>query len=411
MNEMITVFSVEFTRRLKSRPFLIGTAIGVLFIFGTFQFGKLLGNAASGPKRIILAGPPQLVDQARGLLAKDFQIVESLPPLVQKPSVKWLEAHHQAVAAIELRRSGNRLETTAYALDLANFPARRLGADIAPLNLAIATHVPERRIRDLIDMRVHVRSVTDKFASAEAADIAQGIAYSLVFILYISIVMNNQSIMSSVAEEKTSRVAELLVATVNPQWLLGGKILAGVALGLLQLAAWIAAGMLSGQHVFASPAAGAAPLPAAAGAGVLGLPISPGEIALLFVFFVIGYISYAVISAAVASLITRPEDLGTVSFPIVMPIVIAVLLANYALVAPNSNTIIATSFIPLLAPFVMFTRSVVGDVPSWQIALSLAINVASIVIFVWFSAKLYRIGLLLYGRPPKLGQIIAILRS
>ena len=87
------------------------------------------------------------------------------------------------------------------------------------------------------------------------------------------------------------------------------------------------------------------------------------------------------------------------------------LLANYALVAPNSNTIVIASFIPLLAPFVMFTRSVVGDVPAWHIALSLVINIGAIVILVWFSAKLYRIGLLLYGRPPKLGQIIAILRA
>ena len=318
MNAIITIFSVEFTRRLKSRPFLIGTLAGVLFIFGAFQFGKFLSVAATGPQRIVLAGNLQLADQARGLLAKDFQIVETLPGLARKPSVQWLKEHHDASAVVVLTQSGARLAVRVYALDLANFPTRRLGADIAPLNIALATHVPESNIRDLIDVQVEMRSVTDKFASAQAADIAQGIAYALVFILYISIVMNNQSIMSSVAEEKTSRIAELIVATVNPQWLLGGKILAGVALGLLQLTAWIAAGMLSGRSVFAAPPAPDGALAGSTGAGVLGLPISVGEIVLLFVFFVIGYISYAVISAAVASLITRPEDLGTVSFPVIM---------------------------------------------------------------------------------------------
>ena len=399
---MLTVFAAEMTRRLRSRPFWIGTLLGVAFIIGAFQFSKFLSSSITSSKDIVLAGPPQLVARAESLLARDFTVRGRVAALPERPTAAWLDAHHKASAAIVLQATGKRVGAIVYARDLANFPTRRFRADIAPINIALATHIPEERIDELLNVEVEMRGVSTKFASEAAANVAQGVAYALVFILYISIVMNNQLVMSSVAEEKTSRIAELLVATVDPQALLGGKILAGATLGLFQLALWIGAGMLSGNRAFGADTSGG---------GILGLPISAGEMALLLAFFIIGYVSYATISAAVASLINRTEDLGSVSFPVMMPVVAAILIANFALLAPNSNLVVIASFVPLLSPFVMFTRSVVGDVPNWQIAISIALSLATIVVLVWISAKLYRVGMLLYGKPPKLGQIIAILRA
>jgi ABC-2 type transport system permease protein len=139
--------------------------------------------------------------------------------------------------------------------------------------------------------------------------------------------------------------------------------------------------------------------------------IRPGVLAAFIVFFVLGFVQYALLYAAAASLISRTEDIGSVVAPLVIPVVLGFLLAQVAVVAPNSGNVVALSLIPLVSPFVMFTRVAVATIPWWQLALSLAIDLA----FIWLTAliagKIYRVGLLTYGRPPKLGQVWAVVRS
>ncbi len=115
--------------------------------------------------------------------------------------------------------------------------------------------------------------------------------------------------------------------------------------------------------------------------------------------------------AAAASLINRTEDLGSVAGPLVVPVVLGIILAQVALQFPNSPNMVVCSLIPLISPFVMFTRVAVSDVPAWQLVLSLAINVGTAVLLAWLSGKIYRVGMLLYGRAPSLKQVLATLRA
>ncbi|HYZ15099.1 MAG TPA: ABC transporter permease, partial [Candidatus Acidoferrum sp.] len=216
------------------------------------------------------------------------------------------------------------------------------------------------------------------------------------------------SIMASVAEEKTSRIAELLVATIDPAQLLAAKVLASGATAMIQLAVWIATGLLT-----ASAAAGLfldsdSPVRLHA-QGPMVLPTS--EVFAFIAFFVVGFIQFSVLYAAAASLINRTEDLGSVAGPLVVPLVIGFLLAQVGLAYPNASNVAVCSEIPLIAPFVMFTRIAVSSVPAWQIILSLAINLVAAFLLARAAGKIYRVGLLLYGRAPSLRQVVAALRT
>src|SRR6202011_3025961 len=118
-----------------------------------------------------------------------------------------------------------------------------------PIQIALATGAPVQRVAAHSTVPVDIHDVSGRFADASAADAAKGIAYLFVMLLYLSILLNAQSIMTSVAEEKTSRIAELLVATLDPARLLAAKILAAAATGFIQLGVWILTGVLAGRAV------------------------------------------------------------------------------------------------------------------------------------------------------------------
>jgi ABC-2 type transport system permease protein len=408
------VFTAEFVRRIRSRAFIFGSIIGAASIVLIAVLPALLSGAlSSSTKSVILAGDPRLVATAKTLLAHDFEIVETIPAPATAPTLAYLDAHGKASALAVLTRRTDGLHVVAYARDPSIF-REEFGRDLAPMQVALATGVPVDRVAKHLDVPVDVRDVSGRFADANAADAAKGIAYLFVMLLYLSILLNAQSIMTSVAEEKTSRIAELLVATLDPARLLAAKILASAATGFIQLGVWIGVGTFAGRAVtrmFAHEG-GAAAASASGSAAVFGsLSVSAGEILAFLAFFAVGFAQYGVLYAAAASLINRTEDLGTVAGPLVIPVVAGIILAQLALQFPSSPNVVICSLVPLISPFVMFTRIAVSNVPVWQVALSLALNVGAAVLLAWASGKVYRVGLLLYGRPPSLRQVIATLRA
>jgi len=176
---------------------------------------------------------------------------------------------------------------------------------------------------------------------------------------------------------------------------------------LLQIAVWLATAMM----LFPRAAASMLSSTAASGASPQGFPVSAGVLAAFSAFFIIGFLQYATIYAAAASLVSRTEDLGSVATPVILPVVAAFLIAQYAVVSPNAPVSTVVSFVPFLSPFVMFTRLAVSSVPAWQIAVSIAINAATAIVCFVVAGKIYRVGLLLYGRLPSVRQIVAALRA
>jgi ABC-2 type transport system permease protein len=417
MNEIGIVFVAEILRKLRSRLFWLATLggmLGVAVILETPAF--LAGVARSTSSDIVLAGPATLRAQATKLLQNhdDFRIVASLDALPDHVTTKFLDEHGKAGAAVAISLRGGLLHLEVYPRDLSAFDDVSFRA-LVPLNIQLATGAPRATIvrASKIDRSVH--GLDKKFATTAAATLAHGVALGLVFTLYLAIILASQSVMAAVAEEKTSRIAEILVSTIEPGNLLAGKTFAAAAVAIAQLVLWIATALVMLPHVVASFTAGTPPPPHGGHAsdGVLDalLGIDPLEIVWFLGFFIVGYLQYATIYAAGASLISRTEDLASVTTPLIMPVVGAFFLAQYALLDPNAPIVVACGFIPFISPFVMFARIAIASVPLWQTTLAFGIDALTVVACFWLAGRIYRLGMLLYGKLPTPKQIFAALRA
>jgi ABC-2 type transport system permease protein len=407
MNRTGVIFRAEFARRMHSRPFLIGTVLGALSIVVTTLLPFVLSGIPNERPGVVLVGEPALTSAVQALIANDYTTVDRRSHLDAVPNLQFLRSEHDAVAAIVIERDGSGIRALVYAREPAAF-GLTFGRDVAPLEAALGTGIPVGDIKRHVVVPVTIRDAGGRFANVTSARAAKGVAFLSIILLYVAILINAQVIMSSVAEEKTSRIAELLVATVEPAQLLTAKVLASAAGGLFQLLVWVLLGAASSRIVVALvPHAQA--LAHSNTASAISIP--PSEIVAFFAFFLVGFAQYSVLYAAAASLINRTEDLGAVAGPVLIPVLAGFLVAEFAVAYPTNPWIVACSEIPLLSPFVMFSRIAASGVPAWQIALSLAINTAAAVAFALLAGRIYRVGLLLYGRPPTLRQVLRALRT
>lgn len=404
MNDLVTVYSAEIMRRLRSRSFVIGLVFGIIGIGAIMELPKYFDSYTQQNHRVILAGNPRIVAAARPLLAKDYTIAGE-QTAVAPPTPAELQARH-AGALIAIQGTSAGVSAIVYAKDPSVIGVDRLRRDLLPLNLEIAGGLSSNRIAQLTLIPVRTQAVASKFGTAAQADAAKTIAYILLLLLYILIMVNSQLIMSSVAEEKTSRIAELLVASVRPSALLAGKIAASATLAVAQMIIWVAVAYALGSQ--------APPSGPGAGSDISTFTlngVTSADITGFVLFFLVGFVQTSTMFAAVGSLINRTEDLGSIGGPLFLPVVAAFIIAVSALAVPDSPAVIVTSFVPLIAPFVMFARIVVSSVPAWQVAVSLLINVGAIYVIAVLGGRIYRVGMLLYGRTPRPAQIWHAIRS
>jgi ABC-2 type transport system permease protein len=414
MNDFGIIFEAEFVRRIKSRAWLIGTILGAVMIVFLSAAPSLFNHVVSNSTRsVVLAGDPAIVAAAKKLIAKDFDVTATEPVPAKPPTLADLHAHDDAAAIIVLKAGSKGLDARVYAKDAGGFRTTRLRDALIPLNVALAVHTSAAAITPLMDFSLDVESLDAKFRDEASANSARGFAYVLVLLLYLAIILNCQGVMTSVAEEKTSRIAELLVATTSSAQLMAGKIAAAGATGTIQLLVWLGVGWATAAGIVNSIGGPNGGMHSSdmtpTGLGAIDLPTS--VIVAFVIFFILGFLQYATLYAAAAALITRTEDLGSVAGPLTLPVLAGFLLANWGLGVPNAAGVVIASQIPLLTPFVMFTRMAVVTVPLWQVILAISVNVIATVAIIWFAGKIYRVGLLMYGRPPKLTQIFNVLRT
>jgi ABC-2 type transport system permease protein len=406
IQDVITVYVAEVARRIKSRPFIVSLLVGAFGIAFLIRSPALIRDSYTA-NRIVLMGNASLTARAQPMLSHDFRIAAVLP--AQAVDGATLRSY-RADAAIALASGARGLSVMVFARDPGTLDQSDVRSALLPLQLELTTHRSADVVKQITEMPIEVQAVGSKFSSARQSLAVRGIAYTLIFLLYLLIMLNSQLVMSSVAEEKTSRIAELLVSSVNPIALLSGKILASATLGLVQLTAWVTAAVVFGGGAGSSTAA------SSHGADVITLNgifdiITPGVLGAFVVFFVIGFLQLSLLFASGASLINRTEDLGAIALPLVFPLVSALIIATMALGTPDTPLSVVGSFVPILAPFVMFARIAVSNVPVWQLALSLAINLGAVYVIALMAGKIYRVGMILYGRSPNVGQIWSVIRS
>lgn len=230
--------------------------------------------------------------------------------------------------------------------------------------------------------------------------------YVLIMLLYMAIIFYGQMVASSVATEKSSRAMELLITSARPSSLMFGKVFGAGCAGLLQFV--LILGTAYGAYQVNEPYyTGAMSVMKT----LFNLPVETLLYALLF--FIMGFFIYAFMFAALASLVSRLEDLSNVITPATMLFVVVFIVVIVALNTGEVDTplMIACSYIPLTSPMAMFVRITMGNVAGWQIMISVVLMAAGAVALGYLGAAIYRVGVLMYGKPPKLSGLVSMLKN
>ena len=224
--------------------------------------------------------------------------------------------------------------------------------------------------------------------------------YIMIMALYMVIMLYGQMVASHVATEKSSRAMELLITSASPVSMMFGKVLASCLAGFVQLAVIFGSALLfyqlnqdswGGNNVMTS---------------LFDMP--PSLLVYMLVFFVLGFLLYAFLYDAIGSTATKLEDINTTVMPLTLLFIVAFCVVMFGLASGTVDNLamLVCSFIPFTSPIAMFTRIAMSSVPPYQIALSIGLLAVSVVGIGVLSAKIYRVGVLLYGTPPKLGALL-----
>ncbi|QPC45980.1 ABC transporter permease [Mangrovibacillus cuniculi] len=227
--------------------------------------------------------------------------------------------------------------------------------------------------------------------SEEELSEARGLVYILLFIIYFSVIIYASMVATEVANEKSSRVMEILVSSISPVQQMFAKVFGIALLGMTQLAIILAVGYASLQMSLDDMTGGFYEF---FGFG----NTSVSTILYGFIFFVLGYLLYATLAAFLGSIVSRIEEVQQLIAPMTILIVIAFMLAINGLSNPEAGFVTVTSFIPFFTPMLMFLRVGMIEVPVYEVWLGIGILVATIVLLGWFGAKVYRGGVLMYGK-------------
>lgn len=236
--------------------------------------------------------------------------------------------------------------------------------------------------------------------------LAFGIAYLFFFLMYMVIMLYGMNTARSIIEEKSSRVFEVLLATIKPDELLAGKIIGVGAVGLTQIVIW----MIVAAWLAASPM-----VAKLAGTGATGVTnmhgvISGAQIGFFVLYFIFGFLLYSAIAAALGAMTNSEQELQQLNLFLVLPLAFCMVMLVPTMRAPDSTLAQVVSLIPFCSPLLMNFRTALTSVPAWEIILSVVLMSMTIGVVVWFSSRIYRVGILMYGKKPSLPEILRWLK-
>ncbi len=222
-------------------------------------------------------------------------------------------------------------------------------------------------------------------------------SFIIGLMIYITLAIYGQAIMSAVVEEKETRIAEILFSSAKPFELMMGKLVGVGLAGLTQLTIWIISALLL--------VAVGLPFYLAAGMNIPIPNISALMIVYFFIFFLLGFFIYASIFALIGSMVTTVQEGGQFAFPPIMVLLLAFYFSFAVMRDPNSSLSFWVSIAPFLAPITMPVRIMAEMPPFWEIALSIVINSLAIAALVWLAARVYRVGMLMYGKRATIPEV------
>jgi ABC-2 type transport system permease protein len=425
MNKIWAIIKREYVVRVRTRAFVISTIASPLLLLALALLPGLLATRGGGERHVTVldqSGDPQLFDAIRSRLeapgASGDDTDNNRPQLTRyvltRRAVGPDEDVGQVLAA-DYTAAGKQDGDKAYLIlpagildnarpeyrskNTSDFGIRSLESAISQ---AITTRKLERaglpgdRIKDFTRrIELDTKKLTAEGGAQEDGGMGFLLAFVMLFFMYMTVLFYGLFMMRGVIEEKQSRIVEIVVSSVRPFEMMMGKLIGIGLVGLTQIGIWIASVALLttvGLSVFASRGV---PLP----------HVPPSMLVYFLCFFVLGYFLYATLYAIVGATVGSEEEAQQAQFPVTILIVIPMMIFTMVVANPNGPLAVTLSMIPFFAPTLMMLRIAVISPPLWQILLSMAIMVVTILGAVWLAAKIYRVGILMYGKRPSLAEL------
>ena len=271
------------------------------------------------------------------------------------------------------------------------------------MNAALRTVLLRKRLASQGMIAGDVASLTEPVTVTPGKHTARSstnIAYVLFLLMYMVVLLYGMNVARSIIEEKTSRIFEVLLATIRPEEILAGKILGVGAVGLTQIAVWMLAAMLLSATAFASSLA----------SGDMALSVTVAQVIFFVLYFVFGFILYSSMAAALGSMTNSEQELQQLNMFLVMPLAFCMLMLPVITNSPNSFWSRVVSLIPFCSPLLMNFRVSLNMPQPWEIILSFVLMALTIYAVLWVASRIYRVGILMYGKRPNLPEILRWLK-
>ncbi|MBK9033620.1 MAG: ABC transporter permease [Myxococcales bacterium] len=398
----------EFLERVRSRWFIVVTLLGPVLMVASIVLPAVLSRAVDNSARVQVVdrsahrdvGPavaaalgaltwkaevvPGATDEAEllGRIRDDridgFLIIPPEAPAGGRVVYQGRNAAN-AVAMAVLQQVVTQV-TQALRARAAGLPDDQLAAVLAPVPFS-ATH-------------------TTGEAGGSSGLAAMIVGYAVMFVLYMAIILYAVNVLRSVVQEKTNRVVEIMVAAAKPRALMLGKILGVGAVGLVQVSIWVAMAVLSmkfrGQLL-----------------GVVGVeaggwsvpPLRAVDVVVVLVYFVLGYFFYAALYAALGAMVSNDQEAQQVQTPVAMLLVVPVLCVQLVAGDPRGTAAQVLTMVPFSAPVLMPMRWLLGGATGAELITSMAVLAASTWLVAIVAARIYRVGILMYGKRPSLREL------
>lgn len=436
MRKVWAVIRREFVSRVRTRAFLISTIGGPLIMGFFFALPAFLASRDTKVRHLVVldAAPGELGQRIADRLMRQVRDTSAAVP-EPRYRVDYVAAAGRAdflrdslVALTGLKDRADALDGIVVVSDstLQSGTVQYLGTDVGSpgdMSRLSRTLTPVVQVTRLTQGQVDpvlafsatrpvdlkTQRISDGKLTGQSGEASFLLAYIMGFLLYIALLLYGIQVMSSVLEEKSNRIMEVLVSSLSPFELMLGKILGVGAVGLVQLGIWAGTAMvLTTYRVQVAGLLGAPP------ASVATLPIptvTPAMLTVFLVFFVLGFLLYSAAYAAVGSMCSSQQETQQAQMPITLFVAFGFITMFSLLGDPNGSLAQVLSYVPPFAPFVIPVRYSMSPLSLPEIVLAALSVIAGIVVVTWIAARIYRVGILSYGKKPSFRELARWVRA
>ena len=410
MHNVWLIAKREYLERIRTKAFLVMTVLIPLLMGGGIVGTAIAGRSQQSNSHIAVVSPDldlaqdlqnelehgrnskMLVDVISPAAADTRTVLDSELSNKQLDGYLWIVAPKTASARPTFTytpRSRADIVTRGTIVDALSTVLTREGLTHKGMGSA-----------DVEALMAPVRLDSSQAGKNDSSEGAFYSAYVLFFLMYFVIMLYGMNVARSIIEEKTSRIFEVLLATIRPEEMMAGKVIGVGSVGLTQVGIWLLTAVVLT----------ATPLVSRLTGSDVHVALSATQIVFFVIYFLLGYLLYSSIAAALGAMTNSEQELQQLNMFLVLPL--ALCMFGLGFVIPNPDGLVARimSMTPFFAPLIMYMRISIKMPPVWEIGVSITLTVATIWAILWVASRIYRVGILMYGKKPNVAEVVRWLK-